>query len=45
MALEVHVMARETSTATLEPHERSVQDNLAPMQRYFDLLFSSETDV
>jgi hypothetical protein len=45
MALEVHVMARETSKEHLEPHERRVQDNLALMQRYFDLLFGSETDI
>jgi steroid delta-isomerase-like uncharacterized protein len=38
-------MAGETSTATLEPHERKVQDNLALMQRYFDLLFSKDMDA
>jgi steroid delta-isomerase-like uncharacterized protein len=44
MALEVHVMTRETSKEHLEPRERRVRDNLALMQRYFDLLFSKDMD-
>jgi hypothetical protein len=43
--IEVHAMARETSMAALEPHERRVQDNLALMRRYFDLLFSKDMDA
>jgi steroid delta-isomerase-like uncharacterized protein len=42
---EMHVMARDTSKEDLEPRERRVQDNLALMHRYFDLLFSKELDA
>ena len=38
-ALEVQVMARAI-TDYVEPRERRVQDNLALMRRYFDLLYT-----
>jgi hypothetical protein len=38
-ALEVQVMARAI-TDNVEPRERRVQDNLALMRRYFDLLYT-----
>lgn len=37
-------MSPETSEQDLEPRERSVQDNLALMRRYFDLLFTQNMD-
>jgi steroid delta-isomerase-like uncharacterized protein len=37
-------MSPETSKQNLEPRERSVQDNLALMRRYFDLLYSKHLD-
>ena len=37
-------MSPETSKQNLEPRERSVQDNLALMRRYFDLLFTQNMD-
>jgi steroid delta-isomerase-like uncharacterized protein len=43
-ALEVQVMARAI-TDNVEPHERKVQDNLALMRRYFDLLYTKDLDA
>ncbi|HYA52423.1 MAG TPA: nuclear transport factor 2 family protein, partial [Streptosporangiaceae bacterium] len=37
-------MSPENSKENLELRERSVQDNLALMRRYFDLLFSKDLD-
>jgi steroid delta-isomerase-like uncharacterized protein len=44
MALEIHVMVRETAKDNLEPRARSVEENLAVMRRYFDLLFTKDLD-
>jgi len=38
-------MAQEASKQTVEPRARSVQDNLARMHRYFDLLYSKDMDA
>jgi steroid delta-isomerase-like uncharacterized protein len=38
-------MARGTTEEDLEPRERSVQDNLALMRRYFDLLYTKDLDA
>jgi steroid delta-isomerase-like uncharacterized protein len=43
-ALEVQVMARAI-TDNVEPRERRVQDNLALMRRYFDLLYTKDLDA
>jgi steroid delta-isomerase-like uncharacterized protein len=37
-------MARGTTEEDLEPRERRVQDNLALMRRYFDLLYTKDLD-
>jgi SnoaL-like protein len=39
-----HAMAREPSKEDLESRQRSVQDNLALLRRYFDLLFTKDLD-
>jgi steroid delta-isomerase-like uncharacterized protein len=42
MTLEVHTMVRETAKDDLEPRARNVEENLAVMRRYFDLLYSKD---